>query len=72
MTSMSIRVDAEIKARWDKLSEEHGLNASHLIRQAIIDKLEELEDFYTVRSRLSEPFEPVPNEEVWKRVGLAD
>ena len=72
MASISIRIDDEIKARWDRLSEEQGLNASHLMRQAIIDKLEELEDFYIVRRRLSEPFEPVSNEDVWKRAGLAD
>lgn len=72
MTSMSIRVDAEIKARWEKLSEEHGLNASHLIRQAIVEKLEELEDFYVVRKRLSEPFEPVRADALWEELGLED
>lgn len=72
MKSVSVRVDDDIKARWDRLSDEHGLNASHLMRQAIVEKLEELEDFYTVRQRLSEPFDPISDKDVWKRVGLAD
>ena len=69
MKSVSVRIDDDIKARWDQLADEHGLNASHLMRQAIIEKLEELEDFYVVRQRLSEPFETIDNEEVWKRLG---
>lgn len=72
MASLSIRVDDDIKARWDHLSDEQGLNASHLMRQAIIEKLEELEDFYVVRKRLSEPFEPIPDKDVWKELGLED
>ncbi len=72
MKSVSVRIDDDIKARWDQLADEHGLNASHLMRQAIIEKLEELEDFYVVRQRLSEPFETIPAEQVWKELGLED
>ncbi len=72
MKSISIRIDDNIKDRLDELSEKHGLNASRLMRQAIAEKLEELEDFYMVRKRLAEPFEPVSNEDVWRRAGLAD
>ena len=72
MKTVSIRIDDEIKQRWDALADLHGLNASHLMRQAITDKLEELEDFYVIRERLNEPFEPVPNDAVWKKLGIAD
>jgi predicted transcriptional regulator len=72
MKTISVRIDDELKRRLDRLTDAHGLNASHLMRQAIAEKLEELEAFYTVRERLSEPFTPVANEEVWKRLGLAD
>lgn len=72
MASISVRIDDDIKARWEKLSSEQGLNTSHLIREAIIDRLEELEDFYIVRQRLSEPYELIPMEEVFKRAGLED
>ena len=72
MASISIRIDDEIKARWDRLSDEQGLNASHLMRKAIVEMLEELEDFYVVRQRLSEPFEPIADEDVWKELGHTD
>lgn len=72
MKAISIRIDDDVKHRLDSLAQAHGLNASHLMRQAISEKLEELEDFYMVRKRLAEPFEPVSNDEVWKRAGLAD
>lgn len=72
MGSISIRIDDEIKQRWEKLAAEKGLNASHHIREAIINKLEELEDFYIVKERLSEPFETIPMEEVFRRARLED
>ena len=72
MKSVSVRIDDEIKERWDRLSREQGLNPSQLMRQAITDKLEELEDFYVVRQRLGEPFDPIADEDVWKDLGHAD
>jgi predicted DNA-binding protein len=72
MKPVSIRLDDDVKERWDRLANEHGLNQSQLMREAIVAKLEELEDFYVVQSRLKRPFKPVPNSEVWKRLGLED
>jgi RHH-type rel operon transcriptional repressor/antitoxin RelB len=72
MKTISIRIDEDVKSRWDKLADEHGLNQSRLMREAILEKLEELEDFYIVKSRTREPFTPVANEEVWRRLGLED
>jgi RHH-type rel operon transcriptional repressor/antitoxin RelB len=72
MATLSIRVDDDIKARWARLSQDHGLNQSQLFRQAIIDKLEELEDFYIVRERLAHPYATVSDSDVWKELGLAD
>lgn len=72
MKTVSLRLDEDVKARWDKLSRAHGLNASKLMRDAIVDRLEELEDFYVVQARLTTPFTPVPNDEVWKELGDKD
>jgi RHH-type rel operon transcriptional repressor/antitoxin RelB len=72
MKTVSVRLDESVKARWERLAEAHGLNQSQLMREAIVEKLEELEDFYTVKARLAAPFTPVPDDEVWKRLGLAD
>lgn len=72
MATLSIRIDDDIKARWTKLSEEYGLNQSQLMRQAVEEKLEELEDFYAVRERLKKPFKTVSNDDVWKEIGIED
>jgi predicted DNA-binding protein len=72
MKTISIRIDETVKQRWDRLADEHGLNQSQLMREAILDKLEELEDFYVVRQRMAEPFEPLSNDDVWSRLGLED
>lgn len=70
MKTVSVRLDDEIKARWETLAQAHGLNQSQLMRDAIVDKLEELEDFYIVKSRVEKDFSPIADDEVWKRLGL--
>jgi predicted DNA-binding protein len=72
MATVSIRIDDDTKDRWNSLAKIHGLNQSELFRQAIIDKLEELEDFYVVRERLSKPYKTISNEDVWKELGIED
>ena len=72
MATVSIRIDNDTKSRWNSLAKTHGLNQSEIFRQAIIDKLEELEDFYVVRERLAKPFKAVSNDDVWKDLGIED
>lgn len=72
MKTLSVRIDDDIKSRWERLAAAHGLNQSQLMREAIIERLEELEDFYAVQSRLSQPFESVSNDEAWRRLGFAE
>jgi RHH-type transcriptional regulator, rel operon repressor / antitoxin RelB len=72
MATVSIRIDDDTKHRWNSLAKTHGLNQSELFRQAIMDKLEELEDFYVVRERLAQPFKSVSNDDVWKDLGIED
>lgn len=72
MKTISLRVEEATKERWDRLSKQYGLNQSSLMREAIIDKLEELEDFYALKKRISTPFEPVDNDQVWKQLGHSD
>ncbi|WP_157014242.1 type II toxin-antitoxin system RelB family antitoxin [Mesorhizobium xinjiangense] len=72
MRTISLRIDNDIKQRWDDLAAAHGLNSSQLMRQAIVEKLEELEDFYVVRERTLTAFKTILDEDVWKRLSLAD
>lgn len=72
MATLSIRIDDDIKARWARLSMDYGLNQSQILRQAIEEKLEELEDFYVIRERLDKPFKTVSDDDVWKDLGIED
>mgnify|MGYP001490993766 CR=1 FL=1 len=72
MKTISIRIDDDVKARWDRLADEYGLNQSRLMRDAIVDRLEELEDFYIVKQRTASDFVAIDDSEVWKRLGLED
>ena len=72
MKTLSIRIDDDIKQRWNQLAQAHGLNPSQHMRAAIIDRLEELEDYYVVRERLEQPYKTIPHEEVLRQLGLSD
>lgn len=72
MKTLSIRIDDEVKARWEELAKAHGLNPSQHMRDAIIDRLEELEEYYVVMERVSKPYETIPHEEILKQFGLND
>lgn len=72
MKTVSVRVDDDIKLRWAELAKAHGLNPSQHMRDAIVDRLEELEDYYVVMERTSKPYETIPHEEVLRRLGLTD
>lgn len=43
MATVSFRIEDEFKERLDRLAEDQGLNASHIFRQALIEKLLEVE-----------------------------
>lgn len=51
MATVSFRVEDELKERIDRLAEDRGLNVSHLFRQALIDKLLEIEPHSEEESR---------------------
>lgn len=72
MATVSVRIDDDTKSRWNSLAKTHGLNQSELFRQAIMEKLEELEDFYVVRERLAKPFKTISDDDVWKELGIED
>lgn len=72
MSTLSIEIDGELQSRWEELAKKHGLDPQQQITDAIVDRLEELEDYYVVQERLSKPYETIPHEEVLRRLGLND
>jgi predicted DNA-binding protein len=72
MSTLSIEIDGELQSRWEELAKKHGLDPQQQITDAIIDRLEELEDYYVVKERTSGSYETIPDEDVWKILGLDD
>lgn len=70
MATISIRIDDEIKRRLEEAAGAYATSASRVVREALAEKIEELEDYLTVTSRLAKPFDSVANDDVWKRLEL--
>jgi RHH-type rel operon transcriptional repressor/antitoxin RelB len=69
---LAIRLPKEIEDRLDKLSKATGRSKSFYARQAILEHLGDLEDYYLAVSRLEGNLPDVPLEEMERRLGLAD
>ena len=72
MRSISVRVEDGLKERLERLAQAHGLNLSHVLREAIAERVEELEDFYEVSARLARPHRRLSDTEVWAELDRAD
>ncbi|MDB5552745.1 MAG: ribbon-helix-helix protein CopG family [Rhizobium sp.] len=70
MATISIRVDDDIKKRLKRAAELTGMSQSVILREAIHDRMEELEDLLIVRERLAKPFRTLSDDDVWKDIGI--
>ena len=70
MATVSVRIDDDIKQRLNRIAELTGKSQTSILREAILDKREELEDHLVVTERLARPFRSVSNEDVWKDIGI--
>jgi predicted DNA-binding protein len=72
MRSISVRVEDGLKERLERLARAHGLNLSHVLREAIAERVEELEDFYEVSARLARSHRRLSDMDVWAEFDRAD
>jgi predicted DNA-binding protein len=68
MVTFSISFDDEVVERWSALAAAQGVDLDEKIIEAIIDRMEEMEDYEALKDRLFKPGEAVSNEEFWKRL----
>ena len=68
--TVSFRVDEEVHNRLMSATNKLGLNTSKVFRDALIDKLEELEELAIVYERLKQNRPKKPIEELWSELGL--
>ena len=72
---LAIRLPADIESRLEALARATGRTKTYYAREAIVEYLDDLEDFYLAERELEEiragRSEPIPLAEVMKRHGMA-
>ena len=56
---INARIDAALKKALDDYCQSHGIVMNHFIQQAILDRLEELEDVEDLKAIRHEPTRPL-------------
>ena len=69
---LAIRLDPVVEARLDALAKSTGRTKSFYAREAIMEHLEDLEDYYLAAERIKSDSQNIPLSEVEERLGLAD
>jgi RHH-type rel operon transcriptional repressor/antitoxin RelB len=69
---ISVRLGKDIEARLEQLAKLTGRTKTYYIRQAVIEKLEDLEDLYMAEQVLENPGKRYTSSEVRQELGLDD
>jgi len=71
---VAVRLSDDIEERLEKLAKKTGRTKSYYVRQAIIEYLEDLEDYYLAEERLKsfDESKTIPLEEITKQYDLED
>jgi len=68
MVTFSISFDDDVVERWSALAAAQGVDLDERMTQAIIDRMEEMEDYAALKARFSTPGEKLSREEFMSRV----
>ena len=69
---LAIRLPKDIEDRLEALARQTGRTKTYYARQAILEYLDDLEDYYVAVARLEENLPAIPLEDVERQLGLAD
>jgi len=69
---IAVRLPPDVEKRLQRLAHKTGRSKTFYVREAILQHLEDLEDYYLAVQRLEENLPGIPLEEVERRLGLAD
>ncbi|MCX8088763.1 MAG: TraY domain-containing protein [Meiothermus ruber] len=69
---LAIRLPKEIGERLEAPAQKTGRSKSYYVRQAILEHLDDLEDYYLALERLEQNLPGIPLDEVERRLGLQD
>jgi RHH-type rel operon transcriptional repressor/antitoxin RelB len=66
---IAVRLPKELEERLTTLAQKTGQSKSHLVRQAFLAYLEDLEDHHLAAERLDSPLPSIPLEELERSIG---
>ncbi len=72
MGVLTFRLEDDVKTRLDEVVNQLGLNQSQVLRDAVLARLEELEEMAVLMERVKAKRGKRPINELWKELGLAD
>lgn len=68
---LAIRLSPDVEKRLDELSKKTGRTKTYYAREAIVEHIDDMEDFHLAAERLEHPGKRWTLEEVEKELGLA-
>ena len=72
MSTLTFRLEDEVKNRLDTVVNQLGLNQSKILRDAVTERLEELEEMAVLMERVKANRPKRPIDELWKELELED
>lgn len=69
---LAIRLTPDIEDRLNRLTQETGRTKTALAREAILEHLDDLEDFYLAEARARQNRKTIPLSDVERELGLAN
>jgi RHH-type transcriptional regulator, rel operon repressor / antitoxin RelB len=72
MNTHTLQFDAETEGKITTLAAKGGKRPDDLIKEAVLEYLEDLEDYYVAEDRLKDREPPIPLEQVVRDLGLED
>ena len=69
---LAIRLPESIEARLGQLAQKTGMTKTALVQQAIVEHINDLEDYYLTEARARKNRKAISLEDVERELGLAD
>ncbi|PWB55200.1 MAG: anti-toxin [Nitrosomonadales bacterium] len=69
---LAVRLPEEIENRIALLARSTGRTKSFYVREAVVEYLDDLEDYYLAEARGNSPLPAIPLDQIERDLGLAD
>ena len=69
---LAVRLPESIEARLGQLAQKTGMTKTALVQQAIVEHINDLEDYYLAEARARKNRKAISLEDVERELGLAD